>query len=184
MIRQKYERILPLLYTRVCNCPSATLELNTMIARRGHHARLLSHYQRVVGRYYTTPVHNSTGATPTKKPPPPKPSPLPRSPPSAPPQTRHEAHEGTSAINIPYNPPGGGPAGAAAGFTFTNSPVLDAILTTAIGLGAGKFIFCRSIPRITLINLVFVGGIVYVSWYKRNVLDKVCQPNICRSRWI
>lgn len=109
------------------------------------HSRLLSHYQRVVGRYYTTPIHNS--ATPTKKQPPPKPSPVPRSPPSAPPQTRHETHEGTSAINVPYNPPGGGPAGAAAGFTFTNSPVLDAILTTAIGLGAGKFIFFCSITQ-------------------------------------
>lgn len=122
-----------------CNSPSATLDLNTMIVRHGHYTRLLS-------RYYTTPIHNPvTGATPAKKQPPPKPSPVPRSPPPAPPQTRHEAHEGTSAINIPYNPPGGGPAGSAAGFTFTNSPVLDAILTTAIGLGAGKFTFCSII---------------------------------------
>jgi len=108
-----------------------------MIVRRGHYTRLLS-------RYHTTPIHNSvTGATPTKKQPLPKPSPVPRSPPSAAPQTRHKAHKGTSAINIHYNPPGGSPAGSAAGFTFTNSPILDAILTTAIGLGAGRFIsFC------------------------------------------
>ncbi|KIM40293.1 hypothetical protein M413DRAFT_73606 [Hebeloma cylindrosporum] len=131
----------------------------SVIVRRGHCTRLL---QRVVGRHYTTPTHNATGATPPKKPAPPKPSPVPRSPPSTPPQTRHEAHEGTSAINVPYNPPGGGPAGAAAGFTFTNSPVLDAILTTAIGLGAGKFIY-----------FLFVGGIAYVAWYKKNVLDKI-----------
>jgi len=103
----------------------------SVIIRRGR--RLPS-----VGRYYTTPVH-----TTPKRQPPAKPSPAPRSPPSAHPQTRHEVHEGTSAINMPYNPPGGGPAGAA-GFTFTNSPVLDAILTTAIGLGAGKFNPLRS----------------------------------------
>lgn len=48
---------------------------------------------------------------------------------------RHEVHEGTATISMPFNPPGGGPN--AGGFTFTNSPVLDAILTTAIGIGAG-----------------------------------------------
>ena len=133
-----------------------------MIVRRGHYARLVSHYPRVIGRYYTTPVHNSTGATPTKKQPSPKLSPAPRSPPSAPPQTRHEAHEGTFAINVPYNPPGGGPGGgpggAAAGFTFTNSPFLDAILTTAIGLGAGKFTFFRSITQNNIYQSSFRRG--------------------------
>ncbi|KAF9560959.1 hypothetical protein CPC08DRAFT_455874 [Agrocybe pediades] len=76
------------------------------------------------------------------------------------PPTKHEVHEGTAILNTAYNPPGGGPAGVpgggGGGFTFTNSPVLDAIITTAIGLGA-----------------VFVGGIIYVKWYKRNVLDKI-----------
>lgn len=69
-----------------------------------------------------------------------------RSPPHVPtqPQTRHEAHEGTAALNVPFNPPGGGPGanipGGGGGLTFTRSPFLDAMLTTAIGLGAGKSI--------------------------------------------
>ena len=68
----------------------------------------------------------------------------PRSPQCPPPsrlQARHEAQEGTTALNLPLNPPGGGPGGGGPGggtFTFTNSPILDAMLTTAIGLGAGK----------------------------------------------
>lgn len=66
-----------------------------------------------------------------------------RSHPPTQPQTRHEAHEGTTALNVPFNPPGGGPGGNIPGggggaFSFTKSPLLDAILTTALGLGAGK----------------------------------------------
>lgn len=55
-------------------------------------------------------------------------------------QAHHEAHEGTTALNAPLNPPGGGSGGSTGGgaFTFTKSPILDAMLTTAIGLGAGK----------------------------------------------
>jgi len=117
----------------------------SVIARRGRPSFL-------VGRYYTTPIHSTP-----KKQPPAKLSPAPCSRPSAPPQTRHEVHEGTSAINIPYNPPGGGPAGAA-GFTFTNSPVLDAILTTAIGLGAGKFISLRSTAQNNIYQPSFRRG--------------------------
>lgn len=70
-----------------------------------------------------------------------KPGPPPRNTPSPQPQVRHEAHEGTTVLNVPYNPPGGGPGGSIPGggaFSFTNSPILDAMLTTAIGLGAGK----------------------------------------------
>jgi hypothetical protein len=69
-----------------------------------------------------------------------------RNPPRVPtqPLTRHEAHEGTTALNVPFNPPGGGPGanipGGGGAFTFTKSPFLDAMLTTAIGLGAGKSI--------------------------------------------
>ncbi|PPQ87484.1 hypothetical protein CVT25_008220 [Psilocybe cyanescens] len=87
------------------------------------------------------------------------------------PQTRHEVHEGTASISMPFNPPGGGPSGpgAGGGFSFTNSPVLDAILTTAIGLSAGKSSFRVPIP----LSPVFLGGIVYVKWYKKNVLDKI-----------
>lgn len=63
------------------------------------------------------------------------------SPVPTPPGARHEVHEGTSALSAPYNPPGGGPSAGpgigGSGFSFTNSPVLDAMITTAIGLGAG-----------------------------------------------
>ncbi|KAF9529699.1 hypothetical protein CPB83DRAFT_247920 [Crepidotus variabilis] len=41
-------------------------------------------------------------------------------------------------------------------FSFTKSPMFDAMLTTMIGLGA-----------------VFVGGVIYVDWYKKNVLSKI-----------
>ena len=73
----------------------------------------------------TTPSRPSPSVQPTT-------SPIP-----TPPGARHEVHEGTSVLSVPYNPPGGGPGGGPQGFTFTNSPVLDAILTTCIGLGAG-----------------------------------------------
>ena len=58
---------------------------------------------------------------------------------------RHEAHEGTTnALNVPLNLPGGGSGGNTPGgggtFSFTKSPILDAMLTAAIGLGAGKSI--------------------------------------------
>lgn len=80
----------------------------------------------------------------------PKPTPsLPQSP-----GTHHEVHEGTVALNVPYNPPGGG--GPGMGGSLANNPALGAILTTIFGLGA-----------------VFIGGIVYVKWYKMNVLYKI-----------
>jgi hypothetical protein len=57
-------------------------------------------------------------------------------------QVHHEVHEGTVAINIPYNPPGGGAGpglgGSGSVFPLTNSPLLDAALTTIIGLGMGE----------------------------------------------
>lgn len=72
----------------------------------------------------------------------------PRRSPSHPPtqpETRHEAHGGTTALNVPYNPPGGGPGGnipggGSGGVSFTKSPILDAILATALGLAAGNSI--------------------------------------------
>ncbi|CAA7260530.1 unnamed protein product [Cyclocybe aegerita] len=108
--------------------------------------------------YMATP--HKAGTTPTKPPTPKvaKVVPLPHSPPQTPPQARHEAHEGTSALSAPYNPPGGGPniPGSGGSVSFTGTPLLDALLTTAVGLGA-----------------VFVGGVLYVKWYKKNVLDKI-----------
>ena len=96
-----------------------------------------------------------------------------RSPPHPPtrPQTRHEAHEGTTALNIPFNPPGGGPGGNIPGgggaFTFTKSPILDAILTTALGLGAGN-----SIAQHTRLVLL---SIVYLSLHWRHCLPEMVQ---------
>ncbi|KAG6857194.1 hypothetical protein H0H87_008259 [Tephrocybe sp. NHM501043] len=73
---------------------------------------------------------------------------------------RHEVHEGSAAVSIPFNPPGGGAGpnigGTGSTFSFTNSPLLDAALTTIIGLG-----------------MVFGGGVAYVAWYKKRVLDKI-----------
>ncbi|KAL1668992.1 hypothetical protein GGF50DRAFT_110750 [Schizophyllum commune] len=92
--------------------------------------------------------------------PPPRPPHSPHSSPTSP-HHRHEVQEGTVAVNLPFNPPGGppspnipiqpeGPEGGG------RHPLADAALTTVVGLG-----------------LVFVGGIVYVWWYKKNVLDKI-----------
>uniref|UniRef100_A0A0W0F152 AAA protein C-terminal winged helix domain-containing protein n=1 Tax=Moniliophthora roreri TaxID=221103 RepID=A0A0W0F152_MONRR len=73
---------------------------------------------------------------------------------------RHEVHEGSESISIPFNPPGagGGPnvGGTGSDRPITRSPLLDAALTTVIGLG-----------------MVFVGGIAYLQWYKKSVLDKI-----------
>ncbi|KAG6920194.1 hypothetical protein DXG01_004963 [Tephrocybe rancida] len=73
---------------------------------------------------------------------------------------RHEVHEGSAAVSIPFNPPGGGAGpnvgGSGGTFSFTRWPLLDAALTTVIGLG-----------------MVFGGGVAYVAWYKKRVLDKI-----------
>ena len=137
--------------------------MNTVLRRR-----ILS-LPRSYARLYTTtnntllesPAPSPQRVTPSRNPPHPPTQPQTRlwrrhearvasrrSPPHSPtqPQTRHEAHEGTTALNVPFNPPGGGPGGNIPGgsgggaFSFTKSPILDAILTTALGLGAGKII--------------------------------------------
>ncbi|KAJ3839623.1 hypothetical protein F5878DRAFT_615770 [Lentinula raphanica] len=73
---------------------------------------------------------------------------------------RHEVHERSEAINIPLNPPGGGggpgPGGSGSSIQITGSPFFDATLTTLVGLG-----------------VVFIGGVAYLQWYKKNVLDKI-----------
>ncbi|KAF9259074.1 hypothetical protein L218DRAFT_1080068 [Marasmius fiardii PR-910] len=73
---------------------------------------------------------------------------------------RHEVHEGTQSINIPFNPPGAGAGpnvgGTGSSLQLTRSPFMDAALTTIIGL-----------------RIVFVGGIAYLEWYKKRVLDKI-----------
>ncbi|KAK7472470.1 hypothetical protein VKT23_000584 [Stygiomarasmius scandens] len=75
-------------------------------------------------------------------------------------RVRHEVHEGSEAINIPFNPPGGGAGpnvgGSGSSFKFSGNPLIDAAVTTVIGLG-----------------MVFMGGVAYVQWYKKNVLDKM-----------
>ncbi|KAF8891783.1 hypothetical protein BD779DRAFT_1670742 [Infundibulicybe gibba] len=117
-----------------------------------------------LGRFYT---EGPTPPPPKQQPPSQKQSHTPHSIPPAPvkksplpPPPRHEVHEGTAAINIPFNPPGAGAGpnvgGSGSVFPLTSSPFLDAALTTIIGLG-----------------MVFVGGIAYLKWYKKNVLDKI-----------
>jgi len=93
-------------------------------------------------RWYTSPVNSPPEPNPKTT----KPATLAASvsKPIPQPQTRHEVHEGTEALNFPYNPPGGGPGANAPGgggfsFSFTKFPLFDAMLTTFIGLGAGKF---------------------------------------------
>lgn len=77
-------------------------------------------------------------------------------------KVRHEVHEGNVALNIPFNPPGGGggPGVGGTGPTLlsTGSPLLDTALTTIVGLA-----------------MVFGGGVIYMDWYKKNVLNKIEQ---------
>jgi len=92
-------------------------------------------------RPYTTPPtsHPRERPTPAATPSTQKPKPV-HSPPIIQPKTRHEVHEATESLNLPFNPPGGGPnpPGGGMSFTFTRSPLFDAMLTTFIGLGAGE----------------------------------------------
>ena len=78
---------------------------------------------------------------------------------------RREAHEGTTAPNVPLNLPGGGPGGNTPGgggaFTFTKSPILDAMLTAAIGLGAGKSIAQHT--SLFLLSILFLS----LCWRRR-----------------
>ncbi|KAG6867793.1 hypothetical protein C0993_010988 [Termitomyces sp. T159_Od127] len=72
----------------------------------------------------------------------------------------HEPEESIAGSMPGFNPPGGagpniGPGGGSF-FPLTKSPLLDAALTTIIGLG-----------------MVFGGGVAYVAWYKKRVLDKI-----------
>ncbi|KAF9228419.1 hypothetical protein BS17DRAFT_692670 [Gyrodon lividus] len=61
---------------------------------------------------------------------------------------REEQHQETSG---PWGNQGRGSL-----FPITGSPLLDAALTTIVGLG-----------------IVFVGGVAYIAWYKKTVLDKI-----------
>jgi len=57
-------------------------------------------------------------------------------------------------------------------FLFTRSTLTDAALTTIIGLMMGKYLFGyrKSSPHEVA---VFAGGVAYLAWYKKRVLDKV-----------
>ena len=139
-------------YSWVLSTRLVTATMSTVLPRR-----ILS-LPRSYARLYTTnnklPESPPQRVTPEPRHPPTEPQRqrhkahvTPRqSPPHPPtqPETRHEAQEGTTALNVPYNPPGGGPGGNTPGgggggaYTFTKSPILDAILATALGLGAGN----------------------------------------------
>ena len=88
--------------------------------------------------FYTT---QTPSPPPAAKNPPPKPKKPSASVPHATNVTgrdaRHEVHEGTAALNIPFNPPGAG--GPGIGGTLTGSALLDAAITTFIGLTFGKY---------------------------------------------
>lgn len=121
-------------YTTPPSQPSAT--------PHAHNHNHIAHHAGVAGKTH----HKKSTAVPKLQPLPGTPNP----------PIKHEVHEGTAALNMAYNPPGGGPAGVpggGGGFTFTNSPVLDAIITTAIGLGAGMCLtferMCAFISHIT-----------------------------------
>ncbi|KAF5355142.1 hypothetical protein D9756_005455 [Leucocoprinus leucothites] len=107
----------------------------------------------------TRSVHTPTNdSEPTPSKPKPKPG-LPHHI-SQHPTPRHEVQERSEHLSVPgFNPPGGGggpgPGGSSV-FQLTRSPLFDAALTTIVGIG-----------------MVFAGGIAYVKWYKKNVLDKI-----------
>ncbi|TCD64562.1 hypothetical protein EIP91_003920 [Steccherinum ochraceum] len=72
------------------------------------------------------------------------------------PPTTEEHRIKTDVLQV-QPPVNAGPPGLAGGNPFsTGSGLLDAAITTIVGLG-----------------MVFVGGIAYVAWYKKNVLDKI-----------
>ncbi|KAG5652847.1 hypothetical protein H0H81_003409 [Sphagnurus paluster] len=95
------------------------------------------------GRFYRTQGPQRPSATSASPPSPPK-KPVAAAPAKKLPHVdghtvRHEVHEGTAAMSIPFNPPGGGGGPGVGGsgslFPITNSPLIDAALTTLIGLG-------------------------------------------------
>ena len=97
-----------------------------------------------------------------------------------PPQQQHVPVPEESEHRVspqPQSPVNAGPAGYAGGNPFsTGSGILDAALTTVIGLSMGASLSYLSIEirNVEYPNLpVFFGGVAYVAWYKKNVLDKV-----------
>lgn len=79
----------------------------------------------------------------------------------------HEVQEGTAAVNIPFNAPGNG-----GGFPPASS-LRDAVLTTVVGLALGDQLEQISSQCSDDSSAVFVGGVAYVKWYKKQVLNKV-----------
>lgn len=65
-----------------------------------------------------------------------------------------------------------------------NSPLRDGAVTAVVGLCMGAFDILTYFKTTTLMAdllQVFVGGVAYVSWYKKNVLDKVCSFSLVSS---
>lgn len=80
----------------------------------------------------------------------------------------------TVPVSFPGAPGGGagGPGGAGL-FSITRSPLFDAALTTFIGLAMGSSYVLLLFTEILNLFLVFMGGVAYVAWYKKNVMWKV-----------
>ena len=80
----------------------------------------------------------------------------------------------TLPVSFPGTPGGVGGQGGGGLFKMTGSPLIDAALTTFIGLGIGTW---RSDERLDSLSdsqdTVFLGGVAYIKWYKWNVLNKV-----------
>ncbi|KAH8828391.1 hypothetical protein DL96DRAFT_1174418 [Flagelloscypha sp. PMI_526] len=127
---------------------------------RGYSPVLRPHCSRTLLRLHRRSFSTNPPTQPDEPPRRPTPSHVLRPQPHV--QHDHKAQERNLDINIPFNPPGGGggpgPGGSGPSFQLTGSPLADAALTTIIGLG-----------------MVFFGGVAYVAWYKKRVLDKIEQ---------
>ena len=110
-----------------------------------HHLKKLPshlHGTPTNGRLYTTRNTTPMPATPEEPRSAPKLKPVVPLPLVKRPDNPLEVHEGAASPTVHFNTPSGGPGpnipGGGGSSTVTGSRVLDALLTTAVGLGAGK----------------------------------------------
>ncbi|KAI0790575.1 hypothetical protein C8Q75DRAFT_762549 [Abortiporus biennis] len=126
-------------------------QLSASSARPGANVLTLRPTSNSFSRSSITPARSFTTSQYTRH------APIRPPPPPGKPSEKEEGEEEgeTKSDALSYGPNVGG--GMASGNPFTTgSSVLDAAITTVIGL-----------------TMVFFGGVAYVSWYKKNVLDKI-----------